>query len=72
MSLQDLLIISAWASALLVPAGRAMRRPQSVGRVTGTGSRALFLYVCAREKAIILNNSVRQREPRAQKNIFLL
>ena len=32
--------ISAWASALLVLTGWAMRRPQSVGRVTVTDSRA--------------------------------
>ena len=36
--------ISAWASALLVLTGWAMRRPQSVGRVTVTDSRA-FLFM---------------------------
>ena len=35
--------ISAWASALLVLTGWAMRRPQSVGRVTVTDSRAFYL-----------------------------
>ncbi len=34
------LFISAWASALLVSLYRAMRRPLSVGRATGTDSRA--------------------------------
>ena len=36
--------ISAWASALLVRTGWAMRRPQSAGWVTGTDSRAFSLY----------------------------
>ena len=37
--------ISAWASALLVQLNWAMRRPRSVGRVTGTDSRAFFIKV---------------------------
>ena len=37
--------ISAWASALLVLLSWAMRRPQSVGRVTGTDSRAFFVLI---------------------------
>lgn len=35
--------ISAWASALLVLTVRAMRRPQTAGRVTGTATRAFFV-----------------------------
>ena len=41
--------ISAWASALLVLLYRAMRRPLCAGRVTGTDSRASFLYVYVSE-----------------------
>ena len=37
--------ISAWASALLVRQRWATRRPQAVGRVTGTDSHAFFVYV---------------------------
>ena len=36
--------ISAWASALLVSTGWAMREPQSVGRVTDENSHAFFVY----------------------------
>lgn len=36
-------IISAWASALLVQLFRAMRRPQFVGRVTGTVPHAFLV-----------------------------
>ena len=40
------LYISAWAiSALLVQTGWAMREPLSVGRVTGTDSRAFSFYM---------------------------
>ena len=39
------LYISAWASALLVQTSRAMREPQTAGRVTGTDSRAFSLYI---------------------------
>ena len=39
--------ISAWASALLVLTGWAMRRPQSVGRVTVTDSRACIVQSVA-------------------------
>ena len=41
---QRLAYISAWASALLVLTGWAMRRPRVAGRVTVTDSRA-FLYM---------------------------
>ena len=42
------LYISAWASALLVQTDWAMRRPQTVGRVTGTDSRAFFMFCLIR------------------------
>ena len=41
----ELLYISAWAFALLVSAGWAMRRPLVAGRVTGTDSRAFSFYM---------------------------
>ena len=47
---------TAWAYALLVLSDWAMRRPRSVGRATGTDSRAFS--VCIGLKTIILPNSI--------------